>query len=122
MKRNNDTEGDVIAFAKKGGPPIERPFPTGAVVYLKSGGPPLTVNELPGTKPLVVSVDWFDTDGYAHRSEYHQDQLTLVESSMFLIPDGEGQRLLYGRPPLDTAISERVDTIVDTTMNDPVLP
>lgn len=54
----------------------ERRYKAGEIVWLKSGSPALTVNDL--GSPPTVTVDWFDFDHCACRDAFHQDQLTTT--------------------------------------------
>lgn len=98
-----------------------RPFEVGTLVYLKSGSPAMTVSDLnSGNRSYVVTVDWFDLDHFAHRNEYHKDQLTTEPSVLFRVPDGgpvfwsNPSTTITATDALDTAQPEREDTLQDT--------
>jgi len=50
------------------------PFPVGTIVWLKSGGPPLTVTDFGGRTDDVVAVEWFAGD-VLRRDAFHKDTL-----------------------------------------------
>ncbi len=61
-------EGDAIA-----------PFPTGAVVALKSGGMPMTVGEPVRPARGLVACAWFTREGDLMRDKFHADMLETAE-------------------------------------------
>ena len=54
-------------------------FSTGTIVWLKSGGPPMTVSNYPGRHmPETVDVEWFN-NGELNRDQFHKDCLQGTE-------------------------------------------
>jgi uncharacterized protein YodC (DUF2158 family) len=53
-------------------------FPVGTIVWLKSGGPPMTVSDFPAPMPNVASVDWFN-NGELKQGCFHKDCLVTEE-------------------------------------------
>lgn len=84
-----------IPFPQKGVP--DRRFKPGQIVWLKSGSPAMTVNDL--GNPPSVTVDWFDVDHMACRDAFHHDQLTLaprVYPSSVVVPEIADAMLRHG--------------------------
>ena len=49
--------------------------PVGTIVFLKSGGPPMTVTDICDQQDGIIAVEWFAGD-ILRRDAFHKDSLT----------------------------------------------
>lgn len=101
---------------KGGDPNTVRPFPVGRVVWLNSGSAPMTVSHERSktNEPSVIVVDWFDTEHFSHKSEFHKEQLTEIPTvfpSTVLLPSIASSLVRAGA---DTEPPQVEQTVQDT--------
>lgn len=61
---------------------MQRKFETGMVVYLCSGGVPMTVSDPLNNDTNLVDVHWFDANGVLQRDLIHQDCLRTENGAL----------------------------------------
>ena len=54
-------------------------YPVGTIVFLKSGGPPMTVDDVRDHTDGIIAVQWFAGD-ILRRDAFHKDSLTTEQT------------------------------------------